>query len=110
MNSTMTKAILVNRLSYRSWKAVLGQALFIVTAILMPVLTHRFGLDYRAAQPMHWMVFFAGLTYGPVSGILVGALVPVLSHLLSGMPVPAMLPLMIPELVCYGFCGWPGER
>lgn len=102
MNNATTKAILVSQISYRSIKAVIGQALFIITALCMPLLTHRLGLDYRSAQPMHWMIFFAGLTYGPVSGLIVGFLVPVLSHVCTGMPVPMMLVLMIPELMCYG--------
>jgi len=45
----------------------------------------------------------AGLTYGAFSGLIVGASIPVVSFLISGMPMPMMLPLMIPELAIYGF-------
>jgi len=26
---------------------------------------------------MHWMILFAGLTYGPLSGLIIGASIPV---------------------------------
>jgi len=52
---------------------------------------------------MHWMILFAGLTYGPISGLIIGTFLPIVSFLISGMPIPAMLPLMIPELAVYGF-------
>ncbi|HNQ96514.1 MAG TPA: ECF transporter S component [Treponemataceae bacterium] len=102
MNTTASKAILVSQLSYRNRNAVIGQIVFVITALSLPLVTHRLGLDYRSAQPMHWMIFFAGLTYGPISGMAVGFLVPVLSHIFTGMPGPMMLVLMIPELMCYG--------
>jgi len=90
------------QLSWKTTKAVLGQCLFLTLALVLPTLTHRLGLNYLIAQPMHWMILFAGLTYGPLSGLIVGASIPVVSFLISGMPVPMMLPLMIPELAVYG--------
>lgn len=103
MNNSLVSSVLGGRLVARSGKAALGQALFVVTALLMPTVTHRLGLDYSLAQPMHWMILFAGLTYGAFAGSLVGLAVPVLSFMISGMPLPPMLALMIPELMVYGF-------
>lgn len=103
MNNTLVSSVIGGRLSARTRKAALGQALFVAVALLMPTLTHRLGLDYSLAQPMHWMILFAGLTYGGFAGALVGLAVPVLSNLISGMPFPPMLVLMIPELMAYGF-------
>jgi len=91
------------QLSIRSKKAILGQICFLTFALVLPTITHRLGLNYLVAQPMHWMILFAGLTYGPISGLIMGASIPIVSFLTSGMPIPAMLPLMIPELAVYGF-------
>ena len=103
MNYSLSAAIMHNRLSLKTEKAVLAQVLFVAIALLLPTITHRFGLNYKLIQPMHWMILFAGLTYGAVSGAVVGFCVPVLSFFLSGMPVLTALPLMIPELMIYGF-------
>ena len=91
------------QLSIRSKKAILGQVCFLTVALVLPTITHRLGLNYLVAQPMHWMILFAGLTYGPISGLIIGVSIPIVSFLISGMPIPAMLPLMIPELAVYGF-------
>ena len=95
-------AVAYRQLSIKTTKAILGQCLFLTIALLLPALTHRLGLNYLIAQPMHWMILFAGLTYGALSGMIIGASIPVVSFLISGMPVPVMLPLMIPELAVYG--------
>ena len=104
----MTAAGLMNdvaygQLSMKTTKAILGQCLFLTFALVLPTITHRLGLNYLIAQPMHWMILFAGLTYGAFSGLIIGAVLPVVSSLISGMPVLMMLPLMIPELAVYGF-------
>jgi hypothetical protein len=91
------------QLSMKTTKAILGQSLFLALALVIPTITHRLGLNYLVAQPMHWMILFAGLTYGSFSGLILGALIPLVSFIISGMPVPAALPLMIPELAVYGF-------
>jgi hypothetical protein len=91
------------QLSIRSKKAILGQICFLTFALVLPTITHRLGLNYLVAQPMHWMILFAGLTYGPISGLIIGASLPIVSFFINGMPVLAMLPLMIPELAVYGF-------
>ena len=91
------------QLSMKSKKAILGQILFLTFALVIPTITHRLGLNYLVAQPMHWMILFAGLTYGPISGLILGASIPIASFLTSGMPLVINLPLMIPELAVYGF-------
>ncbi|MCL2557597.1 MAG: hypothetical protein FWE09_03880, partial [Treponema sp.] len=95
--------IVYGQLSMRKTKtAALGQILFLALALIIPTITHRIGLSFLVAQPMHWMILFAGLVYGPVSGGLLGLSIPLASFLISGMPAPAMLPLMLPELAVYG--------
>ncbi|GMO61484.1 MAG: hypothetical protein Ta2A_07580 [Treponemataceae bacterium] len=94
--------IAYEQLSLKTKKAILGQCLFLTFALIIPTITHRLGLSYLVAQPMHWMILFAGLTYGAVSGMILGVSIPMVSFLISGMPMATMLPLMIPELAVYG--------
>jgi riboflavin transporter FmnP len=51
---------------------------------------------------MHIPVLLAGFLVGPISGLVVGLLAPVLSHLLTGMPPSYAVPLMTLELPVYG--------
>jgi hypothetical protein len=94
--------IVYEQLTMKSKKAVLGHLLFLTFALVIPTITHRLGLNYLVAQPMHWMILFAGLTYGPISGLILGVSIPAISFLISGMPMAMNLPLMIPELAAYG--------
>ena len=107
----MVAAGLMNDIAYgqlsimrKTKTAVLGQILFLALALIVPMVFHARGLGplVFVAQPMHWMILFAGLAYGPMSGLLLGAAVPVASFALSGLPAPMMLPMMIPELAVYG--------
>ena len=103
----VTATALINDIAYtqisaKTKKAILGQVLFLTLALVLPTITHRLGLNYLVAQPMHWMILFAGITYGPISGLILGASIPIVSFLITGMPIPMNLPLMIPELAVYG--------
>ena len=55
-----------------------------------------------AFLPMHLPLIFVGLIAGPAVGAIAGAAAPLVSFLLSGMPMLAMLPLMMIELCAYG--------
>ena len=102
VTTALINDIAYSQISMKTKKAILGQCLFLTVALVLPTITHRLGLNYLVAQPMHWMILFAGLTYGPISGMIIGASIPIVSFLISGMPVPMNLPLMIPELAVYG--------
>ena len=102
LTTGIIKDITHNQLSIGTKKAILGQCLVLATALVLPILTHRMGLNFLVAQPMHWMVLFAGLVYGPVSGLILGVSIPLVSFFVSGMPLAFNLPLMIPELAVYG--------
>ena len=102
VTTALINDIAYSQISMKTKKAILGQCLFLTFALVLPTITHRLGLNYLVAQPMHWMILFAGLTYGPISGMIIGASIPIVSFLISGMPVPMNLPLMIPELAVYG--------
>jgi len=79
--------------------------LLFAAAFLLPAAAHATGLPVRMLLPMHWPVIFVGLCYGWRSGVVVGLSAPILSFLISGMPLPHILPSMTIELAAYGFLG-----
>ena len=83
--------------------------LAIVAAVALPQLFHVIGAVSGqgtmlgvAFLPMHLPIIFVGLIAGPAAGASAGAAAPLASFLLSGMPMLAMLPLMMVELFAYG--------
>lgn len=79
-------------------------AFFVAVGILLPQVFHMLG-GTGAGQtflPMHIPVILAGILLGPVSGLAVGILCPVLSCFMTAMPPLAKLPFMALELVGYG--------
>lgn len=83
--------------------------LAIVAAVALPQLFHAIGAVSGqgtalgvAFLPMHLPIIFVGLIAGPAAGAVAGAAAPLVSFLLSGMPMLAMLPLMMVELCVYG--------
>jgi hypothetical protein len=77
--------------------------LLAAAAFVLPAIAHVAGLPVRVLLPMHWPVLLVGLCYGWRSGLIVGLAAPSLSYLISGMPVPAIIPAMTLELATYGF-------
>lgn len=77
-------------------------ALYLALAVLLPIGFHSLGVAGRIFLPMHFPVLLAGFLMGPASGLLVGLVAPVLSHLLTGMPPTYALPTMSLELPMYG--------
>jgi uncharacterized membrane protein len=77
-------------------------ALLLLAAFVLPAAMHAAGLPVRLLLPMHWPVLLAALVYGWRSGALLGAACPALSFLLSGWPLPPVLPAMTLELAAYG--------
>ena len=78
-------------------------SLFIACGLLLPLAFHSFGMGGRTFLPMHLPVFMGGLLLGWLPGLIIGALTPVLSSLLTGMPplIPS-LPMMFVELALFG--------
>jgi len=76
--------------------------LLFAASFLLPAAAHLIGLPVRYLVPMHWPVILVGLCYGWRSGLLVGAAAPILSYVISGMPLPGILPSMTVELATYG--------
>jgi len=51
---------------------------------------------------MHWAVILAGLVFGWRGGLIVGMSAPLVNYLITGFPLPLVLPAMSVELTVYG--------
>jgi hypothetical protein len=92
----------VPTLPFSGRKAFVNEIALVGTAIALPVAAHLLRAPVRYLLPMHWTIILAGLIYGWRAGALAGLVVPSFSFLLSGMPLPNVLPSMTVELVIYG--------
>lgn len=84
-----------------SSKLVTVSAVCVALCSVLPTAFHAVGLGV-AFSPIHIPVLLCGLICGPVYGVLCGILGPVLASAITGMPGPAMLITMVPELMAYG--------
>ena len=87
----------------------LAAVLAVVAAVALPQIFHlggaALGLGPALGQtllPMHLPVLLVGLLAGPYAGVATGALAPVVSFALTGMPMAPMVPFMVIELAAYG--------
>lgn len=76
---------------------------YVALGILFPIIFHSFGGMGPIFLPMHIPVLLAGFFLGPKYGAIVGCLTPIMSSLLTGMPVIPILYFMVFELGAYGF-------
>lgn len=90
-------------LPFSNVKAFVYEVGLIAAAVALPVVAHMLNAPVRYLLPMHWAIILAGLVYGWQAGALAGLVVPSISYLISGMPLPNVLPSMTAELVMYGF-------
>jgi hypothetical protein len=90
-------------LTFGEARSLMYQAILVAAAVVLPTIAHLTSAPVRILLPMHWPVILAGLIYGWRGGAMVGLLSPVTSYLISGFPLPGILPAMTAELVVYGF-------
>lgn len=77
-------------------------ALFIAIGLLLPVLFHSFGMG-STFLPMHIPVLIAGFVLSLPWAAAVGAVTPLLSSVITGMPpLFPIMPYMVCELAAYG--------
>ncbi|MGM0379891.1 MAG: ECF transporter S component [Bacillota bacterium] len=79
-------------------------SIFLALGVLFPIVFHMFKLGGKMFLPMHIPVLLAGVYLNPILGLIVGALTPLLSSVLTGMPI--LFPIgfiMMFELAAYGF-------
>lgn len=87
----------------KTYQIVLA-GILVAMGVLLPLFTaHAFGIPGTVLLPMHIPVFLMGFLCGPKFGAVGGVVIPILSSVLTGMPVAfPMLPIMIGELSVYG--------
>ena len=105
MDSTLT----VSKPKWSVKAKTIATVIAVCAAVALPQLFHGIGIVTGTGTvpgetflPMHLPIILVGLLAGPVVGCISGAASPIISFLLSGMPVAAMLPYMIVELAAYG--------
>lgn len=79
-------------------------SVFLALGILVPQLFHLFPMANTGGVllPMHIPVILCGIVVGSMYGMFVGALAPIFSSMLTGMPNAVRLPFMVCELMIYG--------
>lgn len=79
-------------------------ALFMALGLVLPLLTGQIKELGNAFLPMHLPVFLCGLIVGPINGLIIGLVLPILRHFIFGMPplYPTAIAMSF-ELATYGF-------
>lgn len=88
---------------------LLASVIAMAFAVALPQLFHLAGKHAAVGTslgeiflPMHLPIIAVGLIAGPIAGALAGFTAPFISALLTGMPLPLMLPIIAVELCAYG--------
>ncbi|MGL4337865.1 MAG: ECF transporter S component [Turicibacter sp.] len=84
-------------------KSTVTASFFIALGLIVPQVFHMIGMGGPVFLPMHLPVLLCGFLLGPKYGVIVGLTTPIVSSLLTGMPV--MYPVgitMVFELGTYG--------
>lgn len=89
-------------LTFSGTRAIVFQTFIIGAAVILPAAAHLSGVSVRLLLPMHWPVLLSGLVYGWRAGLLTGLLAPAVNYLMTGYPLPLILPSMTVELLTYG--------
>ncbi|MDO5017914.1 MAG: ECF transporter S component [Lagierella massiliensis] len=84
-------------------KKMVYSAVVLALSVAIPALFHLTGIPGNILLPMHLPVLIGGLLLGPVYGLIVGLIAPILNFLLTNMPQVPILYIMIFELGAYGF-------
>ncbi|MBQ2815053.1 MAG: ECF transporter S component [Clostridia bacterium] len=79
-------------------------------AVALPQIFHAFGvfagMGGKFGQmflPMYLPVLILAIKTNAIVGVIAGVSSPIVSYAISGMPTASMLPLIIIELICFGF-------
>lgn len=85
-------------------KKLTYMGLLLGIGIVLPQVFHFAGPQSGAIfLPMHIPVLIAGFVLGPIYGLSLGILLPLVSSVLTGMPSLVRLPFMMGELMTYGY-------
>lgn len=84
-------------------KRIVYSGILIAIGVLLPIVFHfipgNFGLF---ALPIHYSAYLGGGFLGPIIGAIVGFFTPILSHLLTGMPINPIFIIISFETLTYG--------
>ena len=83
-------------------KRAIVTAVCVALCVVLPMLFHAIPNAGSIYSPMHIPVLICGLTCGWAYGLACGIIGPIMSYLLTGMPLITALPQMIVELAVYG--------
>lgn len=84
-------------------KELVLSGLLLATGIILPMIFHMFGMTGPIALPMHIPVLIGGFLLTPQLALALGIITPIISGLLTGMPVMfPMAIIMAFELGIYG--------
>lgn len=84
-------------------KKLVYTALCIALGVVLPITFHSIPNAGSVFLPMHIPILLCGLICGWEYGLICGAVTPILSSLITGMPPIAYVPSMTIELAIYGF-------
>ena len=79
-------------------KKIIITAALSALCVVLPMAFHAIPNAGVLISPMHIPAFIAGLTIGPLYGLIVGLLGPFLSSILTGMPALSYIPQMMIEI------------
>jgi hypothetical protein len=85
-------------------KEAVFATVFTALAVYAPILIHYFaGVDGgRTFLPMPFFVLLAGLIFGWRVGLATAVMSPIVSYLISGMPIANILPFVTVQLAAFG--------
>ncbi|RVU55506.1 ECF transporter S component [Anaerosphaera multitolerans] len=89
-----------------STREMVLSAILISVGLILPIIFHSFGIAGQIFLPMHIPILIGAMLLPPVLALTIGIITPILSSLLTGMPVlfPIAI-IMVAELGTYGFIG-----
>jgi hypothetical protein len=86
-------------LGLADWRLYAFSALFALGNLLVPLALHAVPNAGQVFLPMFFFTLLAAWQFGPLAGLAVAVASPLLNHALSGMPVAAMLPVVLSKSV-----------
>lgn len=84
-------------------KKLTRSGLLVALGIIIPYFFHMFGISGRIFLPMHFPPLLGGFLVGPIYGAIIGAVLPVLNSMISGIPQMPTMIFMVVELAVFGF-------
>lgn len=95
----MNTAVKLHSLNYANYRTYLFATLFVAGNIILPQLIHFVPQGGLMLLPIYFFTLIAAYKYGIFAGLLTAILSPLTNYALFGMPVLAMLPIILTKSV-----------